>query len=138
MKVINIDAFGDLTVDSTVITVDIDTITVDMNTTDQLTTIEIILVPRIKPVDGDILDLYLRREFSDDEYNITPSWSYINSYLKIRFSGGEIPNISGSKYEFILSNNDVNIYRGKLMILGSDESIQDYKTTEVVNKKLKF
>lgn len=138
MKVINVDVFGDLTVDTMLITCDSEIITCDMTISDELTPIEIVLVPRIKPVIGDILSIYIRRELTDDEYNTIVNWNYENGYLHINFPVNTIPDINGSKYEIILRNDNNIIYRGKMILLSSNDSVQDYRTTEIVNKKLKF
>lgn len=141
MKVVNIEAITGLTVDSTHFTVDNTNITVDATTTNDVSDFVITLTPRVNPNDGDILELTLRRELTDDIYTIEPIWYFQNGYFTISFPGNSIEVVNRSEFEMTLKNNGVTIYLGNLLVLndGSNaEDIQNYKTTEIVNKKLKF
>ena len=137
MKIIDIDnIMGDLTIDSTLITIDSTSITVDK--TQYISDYyNIKLVPRVLPVDGDILEVRLRNELTNLELTPLNYFNYVDGWFNLYLKSDEISD--ESKYEIEILNNGELIYKGKCLSTTRDkEQIQNYTVVEKINNKLKY
>lgn len=94
-----------------------------------------IIIPRIFPNIGDNLSISIREEFKNKTQEVEFIWDYANNYLNIYLSDDDFYELY-SKYEIVVKRESTIIYRGKLMVIGDDDSIQDFKRSSVVNKKI--
>ena len=137
MKIIDIDnSIGDLTVDSALITVDSTTITVDQ--TQYISDYyNIKLVPRVLPVDGDILEVKLRNELTNLELTPLNYFNYVDGWFNLYLKSDGISD--ETRFEIEILNNDQIIYKGKcLSTMKNSEEIQNYTVVEKINNKLKY
>jgi hypothetical protein len=94
-----------------------------------------LIIPRIFPNIGDNLSISIREEFKNKTQEVEFIWDYVNNYLNIYLSDDDFYELY-SKYEIVVKRESTIIYRGKLMVIGDDDSIQDFKRSSVVNKKI--
>ena len=137
MKIIDIDnIMGDLTIDSTLITIDSTSITVDQ--TQYISDYyNIKLVPRVLPVDGDILEVKLRNELTNLELTPLNYFNYVDGWFNLYLKSNGISD--ESKYEIEILNYGELIYKGKCLSTTRDkEQIQNYTVVEKMNNKLKY
>lgn len=99
------------------------------------------LVPRVFPNEGDILVVKMRDEMSNTESVINHTWGYVDNYFTVNLLTAVEDNFykEGSKYEFTILKNSLNIFKGKILIASNTVDIQNYQHAIIsVNKKLKF
>lgn len=99
------------------------------------------LVPRVFPNDGDILVIKMRNEMTNIESIINHTWAFTNNYFTVTLLTAEEIDFykEGSKYEFTILKNGLNIFKGKILIASNTVDIQNYQHATIsVNKKLKF
>ena len=99
----------------------------------------LIIIPRIFPNEGDTLVVKLRNENTNKSVDIDHTWGYSNNYFELDLDINYDYTLYG-KYELIIYRNEVVIYRGKMMVVSDDDSIQDFKRSDftTVNKKIKI
>ncbi len=102
----------------------------------------ITLVPRVMPNDGDTIVIKLRDEQTNIESVINHNWNYQNNWFTIELGDPEVGVDFYQvyhKYEMTILRENHIIYKGKVDIIGEDDSIQDFKITPIpTNNKIKF
>ena len=100
----------------------------------------LIVLPRKHPVVGDVTEVILKNELTNEIATIPHTWSVDNNcYLSVLLDDSPIysPN---SYYELTINCNGELIYKNRLVLLTSPINVQDYSTTQIdtVDNKLKF
>lgn len=97
------------------------------------------VIPRVLPNDGDTLVVKMRNEITNVEEEIANSFSYINNYFTLTLADSAFFQLH-NKYELTILRNNSIIFRGKAIVISVNDSVQNYKKTEIIGtkKKLKF
>lgn len=136
MKILNIDeVLGDLTADNNIITADSTIYTADMYSY-LIADMRLTLVPKIYPTLGDTLTVNMRNELTNVTSSVDNRFNYTDDYMNLFIDSGDYKD--KEKYEIDVIYNNVNIYRGKVLIISGDVDIQNYKHVEITNKKITY
>lgn len=111
---------------------------IEINTLTGTSQVNLTLVPRIFPNEGDTLEVNLRNELNDISKVPTNSFSYINNYFTLSIDNSDSYFKIQNKYELTIKRSETIIYQGKILCVEIGTDIQDYKHAIITNNKIQF
>lgn len=96
------------------------------------------VIPREFPENGDVLSLYLRNEFTNEEINPEATFEIVRNKLSVTLTSQPTDFSSQSKYEATIKRNDEIIYLGKILVLEADTDLQNYEYNTQANVKFDY
>jgi hypothetical protein len=100
------------------------------------TPLTIVIVPRLLPIDGDVLIFNAINEFSQVTVTQTITWTKKNG--RISFILASNSNFkAGNKYEISISNGANVIYLGKMIVVKEITDTQNYTPSKQTTQRFK-
>ena len=100
--------------------------------------LKLVIVPREYPLNGDILTLFLRDEFSNEE--LTPPFTFetLGKRLLVTITTQPPEFTTQKKYEITLKNGAEEIYLGKCIVLNAGTDVQNYEYNTQTNARFDY
>ena len=100
--------------------------------------LKLVLIPRKYPLDGDVLTLFLRDEFSNEE--LTPPFTFetLGKRLLVTITTQPTAFQTQKKYEITLKNGSEEIYLGKCIVLDAGTDVQNYEYNTQTNVRFDY
>lgn len=98
----------------------------------------IFLIPREYPELGDVLTLSLRNEFTDEVISPSVTFETVAKQLLVTITTQPTDFKTQNKYEATLKNGSNIIYLGKIIVLESGTSVQNYEYNTQTNVRFDY
>lgn len=95
------------------------------------------IIPRIYPLESDVLTISFRNEMSNIEFN--PDFTFsVDDYLKITLNSQPSNFKSANKYVVMIKNGNEIIYLGKVITLNEGTDVQNYEYKMQTNGRYSY
>ena len=100
--------------------------------------LRLVIVPREYPLNGDILTLFLRDEFTDEEFSPPVTFETLGKQLLVTITAQPTQFETQKKYQITLKNGAEEIYLGKCIVLDAGTDVQNYEYNTQTNVRFDY